>query len=105
MKLPIHFGVLSALTSTIIPFAAANVEKTIFLGPPPVNIPTQKPTLSDLNLPSLTPGNSSIRTELDRVFPSGPPDPVAGQATWLLLDNLVPGQRYEVRVCWSAVVC
>jgi hypothetical protein len=79
------------------------VEKAIFLGPATVNIPLQKPTLSDLNLHTLTPettGNT-IRTRLARQFPQEGIDP---PATWLLLDTLTEGQRYELRVCWAALV-
>ena len=104
-RFSLHLGLLSALLSTV-HLAAANVEKAIFLGPAAINIPTQKPSLPDLNLRSLTPGNHSIRTELDRVFPSESPEQhIPRHATWLLLENLTEGQRYEVRVCWAATVC
>ncbi|VUC23890.1 unnamed protein product [Clonostachys rosea] len=88
-------GALTTLTS-------ANVEKVIFLGPATVNIPLQKPTLSDLNLHTLTPettGNT-IRTRLARQFLQEGIDPTV---TWLLLDTLTEGQRYELRVCWAAL--
>jgi hypothetical protein len=87
--------------------AVANVEKTIFLGPAPVPVPQQPPTLSDLNLHTLTPGNNSIRTRLDREFPGiieETGDESRGVETWWLLDDLTEGQRYEVRVCWAAIV-
>jgi hypothetical protein len=84
---------------------AANAEKVIFLGPAAVPIPLTKPTLSDLNLQTLSPDVSSIRTNISRVFPN---DAIEGhekgESTWLLLDNLSEGQRYEFRVCWPAVV-
>jgi hypothetical protein len=82
-------------------FASANTEKVIFLGPEPVSIPLAKPSLPELNLHTLTPEDSSIRTNLSRVFPTA--DEPAGQPAWLLLDDLAHGQRYELRVCWSAV--
>lgn len=87
--------------------AVANVEKTIFLGPAPVPVPQQPPTLSDLNLHTLTPGNNSIRTRVDREFPGiteETGDEGRGVETWWLLDDLTEGQRYEVRVCWAAIV-
>lgn len=102
MKLSITFSLLVSAVLT-----AANVEKTIFLGPEPVPIPQQRPTLSDLNLHTLTPGNSSIRTHLDREFPGTKEETgqeSRGVESWLLLSDLTEGQRYEVRVCWAAIV-
>lgn len=92
------------------PLATANVEKTIFLGPAPVNIPAQSqssPSLADLRLDVLTPDdddnkNWSLRAHLPVRFPTD--DAPRGQETWLLLDALTEGRRYEVRVCWLATV-
>ncbi|KAM4060046.1 hypothetical protein HRG_002338 [Hirsutella rhossiliensis] len=92
---------LLLLAALAAPGVVANVEKVIFTGPAPANIPLVKPSLSDLNLDSLTPESSVIRTNLSRAFPSGP-DP-RGTSAWLLLDHLAEGQRYEVRVCWAAI--
>ncbi|KAK4115729.1 hypothetical protein N656DRAFT_678844, partial [Canariomyces notabilis] len=78
----------------------ANTEKAIFLAPEPITIPTAHPTLSDLRLDTLTPANWSLRTQLNAQFPSDTHP--SGTATWLILDNLHPNQRYEVRVCWAA---
>lgn len=80
----------------------ANTEKAIFLGPETVNIPSAKPSLDDLNIDILTPTNWSIRTHIEAEFPSD--SRKAGKPTWLLLDNLTEGQRYELRVCWAATV-
>lgn len=80
----------------------ANTEKTIFLGPPTVNIPSAHPSLEDLQVHTLTPGSGQIRTHLEAQFPSS--SYPQGKPTWLVLDNLVEGQRYEVRVCWAATV-
>lgn len=82
----------------------ANVEKVIFTGPAPANIPLAKPTLSDLKLHALTPENSSVRTNLSRVFPAAKGNAAQGHPAWLLLDGLTEGQRYELRVCWAAIV-
>ncbi|ROV97076.1 hypothetical protein VMCG_07495 [Cytospora schulzeri] len=82
------------------PLVSANVEKTIFLGPEPINIPQQHPTLSDLNIDLLTPETWSLRTHLDAVFPTA--ESKRGTSTWLILDGLTEGQRYEVRICWLA---
>ncbi|KAI0882605.1 uncharacterized protein GGS22DRAFT_46866 [Annulohypoxylon maeteangense] len=78
----------------------ANTEKAIFTGPPAANIPSAHPTLEDLHVDILTPINWSIRTHLESQFPNiSSPN---GKATWLILDELTEGQRYEVRVCWAA---
>lgn len=99
MKLIEHGSQIGFLLLTTTRLVTANVEKIIFLGPSPTSIATGNPTISGLNLQTLTPGNSSLRRELSRVFPEP-----SGQPTWLLLDELTEGQRYEVRVCWSALV-
>lgn len=83
---------------------AANVEKIIFIGPSLVNIPQAPPSLPDLNLHTLTPQNWSIRTNLSRVFPAEWHNAAQGYASWLLLDGLDEGQRYEFKVCWAATV-
>jgi len=80
----------------------ANVEKTIFVAPPTVNIPQQHPTIEDLHLDVLTPDNWSLRTRLAADFPND--KALEGKISWFLLDNLTPSQRYEVRVCWPATV-
>jgi hypothetical protein len=89
---------LLALTET----ALANVEKVIFLGPSALQIPQSQPTLEDLRLRVLTPHQSTLRTELRKEFPSESSE--KGVASWFLLDELVEGQRYEVRICWAATV-
>ncbi|RGP79702.1 hypothetical protein FLONG3_2146 [Fusarium longipes] len=91
-------GLAAVLTSVL-----ANVEKTIFTAPALLPIPQQKPSLADLRLPVLTPDVSEIRTNLSRIFPFEPKDYASGAATWVLLDNLNPEQRYECRVCWAAI--
>jgi len=81
----------------------ANVEKAIFLGPASVSIPAEPPTLDTLRLDTLKPQQWSLRTRVKAQFPTA--DHERGKATWLLLDDLTEGQRYEVRVCWPATVC
>lgn len=97
------FALLAVLT-----LVSANVEKAIFLGPATVNIPAQGPSLAALSLDSLSPENTTVRRELARRFPSesGAPvgESVKGETSWFILDNLIEGQRYEVRICWSALV-
>lgn len=85
-----------------ISLASANVEKTIFLGPEPVNIPNQQPSLSTLNIDTLTPEDWSLRTHLEATFPTA--ESKRGSSSWFILDNLTEGQRYEARICWLATV-
>lgn len=85
-----------------IQLAVANVEKVIFLGPSSVQIPTRHPTLEDLQLHTLSPQNKTVRTKLRAEFPTN--TSVWGEASWVLLEQLAEGQRYEVRVCWAATV-
>lgn len=80
----------------------ANVEKTIFLAPPATTIPSGGPELDDLGLDRLSPEDPVVRTRLNASFPT--PDAPEGTDSWFFLENLNPGQRYEVRVCWLATV-
>ncbi|KAM0358988.1 hypothetical protein HYE67_008578 [Fusarium culmorum] len=89
--------------ASVLTLVLANVEKVIFTAPALLPIPQQKPSLADLRLPVLAPDASEIRTNLSRVFPSTAKDYASGAATWVLLDNLNPEQRYEFRVCWAAI--
>ncbi|GAW25375.1 hypothetical protein SAMD00023353_0501960 [Rosellinia necatrix] len=84
----------------ILPYVWGNTEKTIFLGPPPVNTKSAYPTLNHLPLISLSPDQFTVRTYLKTEFPNNELED--GTASWLLLHNLSEGQRYEVRVCWAA---
>ncbi|CAG7991675.1 unnamed protein product [Penicillium nalgiovense] len=80
--------------------AQANVEKTIFLAPAPATVPSEEPDLDDLGLERLSPQRPVVRTRLNASFPTTEaPD---GTDSWFFLENLNPGQRYEVRVCWLA---
>lgn len=80
----------------------ANVEKTIFLAPAPATIPSQEPSLDDLGVERLSPQNPVVRTRLNASFPTtAAPE---GTDSWFFLENLNPGQRYEVRVCWLSTV-
>ncbi|KAJ5924393.1 hypothetical protein N7466_008580 [Penicillium verhagenii] len=78
----------------------ANVEKTIFLAPPAATLPSEEPDLDDLGLERLSPENHAVRTQLNASFPST--EAPEGTESWFFLENLKPGQRYEVRVCWLA---
>lgn len=96
-----RLGVTAALSGLLTP-ALANTEKAIFLGPKTVNIPSAHPNLEDLKVDTLTPENWALRTHLTAQFPTD--SARHGKSTWLVLDGLTEGQRYEVRVCWAATV-
>ena len=97
-----NFVFLCTLISVVISSVFANVEKIIFLGPPALSIPPQHPNLDDLSLISLSPAHPSARTRLNATFPTE--NSPKGTETWILLEDLTPGVRYEVRVCWLATV-
>jgi hypothetical protein len=82
--------------------AAANVEKTIFVAPLPWTIPAENSAIDDLGLDRLSPTDIMIRTSLNASFPTDE-DPY-GTESWFYLEDLTPGQRYEVRICWMATV-
>ncbi|KAJ5440086.1 uncharacterized protein N7458_011084 [Penicillium daleae] len=98
---PITLSLLGILLLPLLTIPVhANVEKTIFLGPPATTIPSEAPDLDDLGLERLTPQNGVVRTQVNASFPSAEaPD---GTESWFFLENLTPGQRYEVRICWLA---
>lgn len=83
-------------------FTTANVEKTVFVAPPPSPIPGENPGLDDLGLDRLSPFDFVVRTYLNASFPTE--DAPQGSESWFYLEDLNPGQRYEVRICWLATV-
>jgi hypothetical protein len=97
-----QFLTLGLLLPLFTEVAQANVEKTIFLAPPETTIPSEEPDLDDLGLERLSPQNPIVRTRLNASFPTT--DAPDGVDSWFFLENLNPGQRYEVRVCWLATV-
>jgi hypothetical protein len=82
--------------------ALANVEKTIFIAASAEKLP-QDASIDNLFLTRLSERHTSVRTYLNASFPST--DALKGTQTWLLLEGLVPNRRYEVRICWLAIVC
>ncbi|EFW99553.1 hypothetical protein CMQ_7921 [Grosmannia clavigera kw1407] len=96
-------AVMALLAAT----GSANVEKAIFLGPAaaaPVSLPDSL-SAAISHLHRLTPDDNdgTWRTPLSAAFPWAT-DFDAKSTTWVLLDGLQPGQRYEARVCWAATV-
>ncbi|KAM0245497.1 hypothetical protein ACHAQJ_010540 [Trichoderma viride] len=89
---------------SLISTSHANTEKVIFTAPSPISLLDLPPALEGQNIPILGPSTRwSIRTNLTRVFPLSQEEEEQGYPSWLILDNLTPGQRYELRVCWSAL--
>lgn len=94
--------IILTLLGILFTLAHANVEKTIFLAPPTTTIPSEAPGLDDLGLQRLSPQNAVVRTHLNASFPTA--EAPAGTDSWFFLENLTPGRRYEVRICWLATV-
>jgi hypothetical protein len=83
--------------------ALANTEKVIFLAPNIVALPDTGPPLQTLRLDTLSPANSTLQKALPVAAAS--PEHPRGRESWYLLQGLNVAQRYEVRICWPAVVC
>lgn len=79
----------------------ANVEKTIFVTPGAASPPPDA-SIDNLLLTRLSEQHPSVRTSLNASFPT--PESPKGSETWMLLENLPPHNRYEVRICWLATV-
>ena len=93
---------LSSLFALLVASVHANTEKTIFIAPDALSFTDSNPGLDVLQLQSLTHESSTLTTSLDVLFPTQ--DAPQGSDHWFLLRDLNPGQRYELRVCWPAVV-
>ena len=83
---------------------SANVEKVIFLGPGGEAECSNHPNVYSLQHDVLTPSTPAIRRELTATFPSEI-NSWRGPDSWIVIDELEPQRRYEVRICWSATVC
>src|ERR1700761_528738 len=94
--------VLIAYAALCLVAVLGNVEKTIFVAPPPTTMPDTGPTLDNLCLNKLQPSSPKLQTPLHVKFPSK--ESPHGLHSWYFLDNLSPGKRYEVRICWPAIV-
>jgi hypothetical protein len=95
-----YLRLISILLS--IQYAAANVEKTIFVAPLPWTVPAEDAAIDDLGLDRLSPADFMLRTNLNASFPTE--EEPYGTESWFYLEDLTPGQRYEVRICWMATV-
>lgn len=98
------FNIAIVLILSFFSLVNANVEKLIFLGPPPLQTPSDFPLLADISyLERLSPAASDVRRKLHSTFPHSPPLTEPSEA-FILLADLKEGQRYEVRICWPATV-
>lgn len=97
MKLEKLLSCLALIVPTI-----ANTEKVIFVAPESIHIPDLHPNLDSLGLSTISPSARSLRTTVARKFLDV--DGNKGLQSWYTLNDLEPGQRYELRVCWPATV-
>ena len=102
-----RFGLVLLALSTLGLWAnvLANVEKIVFI--PQRSEAAEFPTGIPPPLFRLSPSTPRLRATLNTSFPdaTGAAAPAAqGSATWVALDALTVGQRYEVRICWAATV-
>jgi len=89
-----HHSFIYSFLFALITLVTANVEKEIFLAPAKDNngvfgLP-RIPTIRHLK------EERTLRTTLNTSFEEH------GAQHWVLLDQLEPGRRYEVRICWPA---
>lgn len=79
----------------------ANTEKVVFVAPASEPSPSDA-SIDNLLLTSFSEAFPSARTYINASFPSK--DSERGTESWFLLEQLQPGRRYEVRICWLATV-
>ncbi|RMZ83975.1 hypothetical protein DV737_g1286, partial [Chaetothyriales sp. CBS 132003] len=99
MKSSIRALVQWSILCLLCHLAHANVEKLVFSAPQAGPLPSDA-SIDNLLLPTLSAQNSSLRTFLNASFPTR--HSPKGTQTWVLLEHLTPGRRYEVRVNWIA---
>lgn len=93
---------LTALLALQVTTALANTEKLIFLAPAVITLPDTGPTLQALHLDTVSPKSPTLRKALAVAFPTQ--DRPRGLESWYLLEGLSAASRYEIRICWPAVV-
>ena len=80
----------------------ANTEKIIFV-PHSDNLSQQASTaLNDLQILRLDKDHKSVRDKIPVEFATEKRP--FGKQSWYLLEGLEEGRRYEIRVCWAAIV-
>jgi len=105
MRVPQGLSVMMRISNAVLTvlvlscgFASANVEKTVFVAPAQGLVPDA--SIDNLLLIPLNPEHTTARTWLDATFSTA--EAPQGTDTWMLLEGLVPGSRYELRICWLA---
>lgn len=97
MKLPCYLS----LFACIAPFGSANTEKVIFVASDISSLPNP---LRELEIDTLVPSQPVLRRALPVAFPGETGnEKVLGEASWYLVTQLNPRQRYEIRICWAAI--
>ncbi|KAB8342960.1 hypothetical protein FH972_022555 [Carpinus fangiana] len=91
---------LVLLLLLFIAVTSANVDKTIFLGPAPKSTTHLKRSIGLSALPVLGPPQLPVAVQIARSFPLETSS--NGTETWLLLSDLEPARRYELRVGFPA---
>lgn len=97
-----YFACAVVLLSFII-CTCANTEKVIFVAPPAIGASYDELRRLKLGLESIRLDSSNnLRTTLSVDFPAK--SSRRGLESWYILPDLKEGQRYELRVCWAAIV-
>ena len=95
-------GLIKCLVLLLFCFlATANIEKIVFVAPDGGHMPLDA-SVDNLMLMTLDASQSSRRTFVNASFPTETAK--KGAETWLVLDGLKSGQRYELRIIWIATV-
>ncbi|MCJ1307049.1 hypothetical protein MMC25_000695 [Agyrium rufum] len=94
------FPLVTFLVTLLSTAVTANVEKVVFLGPSAVSQPPLLEPVKAAQHAVLSPTNSLLRTDLKASFNDSSGS--VGTEHWLALEDLPTGQRFEVRICWSA---
>ncbi len=89
------------LLSSLCILVSTNSEKIVFVAPEAQAMPSDA-SIDNLLLKTVSKQTPAIRTFFNASFPTE--EAPKGTETWMLIEDLIPGQRYEVRVNWIATV-
>jgi hypothetical protein len=95
---------LCPLLAVQVRIAWANTEKVIFVSPSSISLPDAAagPALEHLGLDRLSPAHPVSNQSLAVAFPTLAA--AHGRESWYLIQHLHENTRYEVRICWPAIV-
>ncbi|KAF8468289.1 hypothetical protein BDZ91DRAFT_722380 [Kalaharituber pfeilii] len=93
---------LAVFVTNLFSCALANVEKLIFIPTSTDFTPLSDGPHVKLDL-RLSPASPRLWTSLNTSFPEFANTRIGGFETWVALEGLNPGQRYELRICWAAI--